>query len=46
MENKRFDDLNELVGEMNTFDPLGNWRVDEIDNKILGGTNNSTAANL
>ncbi|MEZ5057679.1 MAG: gliding motility-associated C-terminal domain-containing protein [Saprospiraceae bacterium] len=42
LENKRFDDLNELVGEMNTFDPLGNWRVDEIDNKILGGTNNSS----
>lgn len=39
LANKRFDDLAELVVEMNSYDPLGNWRVDLADNKIQGGTN-------
>jgi len=41
-----FEDLNDLVNQMNTWDPLGNWIIDESSAVIVGGYPNSSYNDL
>lgn len=41
-----FNTIEELVAEMNSKDPTGNWLISESDNSISGGASGATYGNL